>query len=130
MKTFFLSALLTCFFPGIINAQIEQGTIFLGANAGLNYSSQDFDVIDDNLNVLEIDLNVGSFIADNFLLRVSFGYFASGFGELDGSSVTLGAFGRYYFNTPVFLGLGYESVNPDGGDALGRIPFRIGYAAF
>ena len=129
MKTIFLIAFVSCLFPGVTKAQIDKGTIYAGVTTNLNYTSTDFD-LDDNLNSLNINLNGGYFLASNFLAGGTFGYSASGFGDLDNTATTLGIFLRNYLNGAVFFGLGYESFNPDEGSTLERIPVEAGYAAF
>ena len=130
MKKLFLTSFTVFLFLGTAVAQIDQGTIYVGGSANVNYRSEDIDVIDDNANFLNIGVAGGYFVGDDFLLGASFGYNGIGLGGIDDSQTSLGAFFRYYFSTPVFVGLGYDRVDPIAGDNQSFIPLEVGYAAF
>ena len=115
-------------------AQIEEGTVYLGASSNLSFSSTSIDGYSDNYNNFNLGFQGGYFVAENLALGALINFQKQTLGDQDASTTTLGLFGRYYINGAFFLGAGYASANSKSngfsGDAVGSIPLEAGYAAF
>jgi hypothetical protein len=107
-------------------AQIEKGTILVGASSNLSFISEK---PKDGDGVSTIDLNVkgGYFIIDNLALGLNIGY--NKFSEADDATTIFGLFGRYYINGKIFVGAGFNSAK-QGDLSITQIPLELGYAAF
>lgn len=116
-----------------VSAQIEKGTTLITGQSNLNFTSAEGDG-DDSEDVFNVELGVGYFVAENFVLGPVLSYAKQG----DASVTGIGVFGRYYVNGKVFFGAGYTSTRikfeVDGfGDVKSTsnlVPLEIGYAAF
>ena len=111
-------------------AQIQKGTFLVGASSNFGYSSTSYEDSDDNLNVFSLNLKGGYFVIDDLTFGLSFGYTKYSAGDIDASSTSVGLFGRYYVNGKFFAGMGYNSSKVEDADAINRVPFEVGYAAF
>lgn len=108
------------------SAQINKGTVLVGASSNLNLTSTDPDG-GESSSVFALDVSAGYFVIDNLALGLNLGYEKNS--ELDDAAIIIGAFGRYYINGKVFAGAGVSTVK--FGDASSTvIPLEIGYAAF
>lgn len=109
------------------SAQIEQGTILVGASSSAGFTSYNEDAGD--YSEFNINLKGGYFVIDNLALGLNLGY-----QKVDEeSATTFGLFGRYYVNGKIFAGLGFNSTKVDFGDfdfSVTTIPVEVGYAAF
>ncbi|HEX5172209.1 MAG TPA: hypothetical protein VFW11_23695 [Cyclobacteriaceae bacterium] len=110
-------------------AQINQGTFLVGASSNLGFSSTSTEG-SDNVNVFLLDLKGGYFVMDNLAVGLSLGYTKYSAGDFDGSSTTIGLFGRYYIHGKIFAGLGFSSTDSNNSDSYNSVPFEFGYAAF
>lgn len=112
------------------SAQIEQGTILVGASSNFGFSSTSVDGIDDNATSFNIDLRGGYFVIDNLAVGLTLGYEKFKWGDLEADQTSFGLFGRYYFQGKIFAGAGFQSVKSGDADAETFIPLEVGYAAF
>lgn len=123
MKKLFIIAFVLI--SGIASAQINQGTVLVGASSNLNFSSIKFDG-NDRFSVFDLDAKVGYFVIDNLAVGFDLGYQKID----DFSSSNFGIFGRYYYQGKIFGGVGLSiSKFEDQGNQT-TIPFEVGYAAF
>jgi hypothetical protein len=114
------------------SAQIEKGTVLVGASSNLGFNSFKPDG-GDSQSTFSLDVSAGYFFVDNFTAGLNLSLTTS-----DGYSATgIGVFGRYYINGKIFLGAGYnamsqkiESTPEDIKSNYGVIPLEAGYAAF
>lgn len=130
MKKTLTTLMFVILFAGVSVAQIEKGTVLVGASSNLGYSSASNENSDDNVNLFILDLKAGYFLIDNLAAGLSFGYTKYSGDNLDGSSTAFGLFGRYYVNGKFFLGLGYNSTKVEDAEAVKSVPLEAGYAAF
>lgn len=120
-------AVLTVF---VASAQIEKGTILVGASSNLGFSSTSIDGLDDKLSTFNLDVRGGYFIIDNLALGLTLGFDKTKFGDSDEKTTSFGLFGRYYINGKIFAGAGFQSITIGDADAETAIPLEVGYAAF
>lgn len=112
------------------SAQIQKGTILVGAKSDLSFSSTSYDGIDDKETQFDLSVGAGYFLIDNLALGLNLGYSSYKFGDVDRSVTSFGLFGRYYIQGKIFAGAGFASIKPEGGDSSTIIPLEVGYAAF
>lgn len=135
MKKIFLTAFaaLTVF---AASAQIEQGTILVGASSNAGFTSFNEDAGD--YSQFNLDVKGGYFIMDNLAIGLNLGFSSVDFGDSGKETDTgFGLFGRYYFNGKIFGGVGFNSVKVkfesdsfDSESTVSVIPIEVGYAAF
>jgi hypothetical protein len=129
-KLFVLAAF--CLTAMGVTAQIEKGTVLVGASSNLGFTSVKPDG-GDSESAFSLDIKAGYFFVDNFTAGLNLSLATT-----DGFSQTgIGVFGRYYINGKIFLGAGYnaiaqkyESTPDDIKVNYGMIPLEAGYAAF
>ena len=108
-----------------VSAQINQGTLFVGASSSAGVQS--IKVGSSSQTLTSLNAKIGYFIAENFVLGLNFTY--AEFGSIN--QTTFGAFGRYYIKGKYFLGVGYLSQSSGGTSTnIGAVPIEAGYAAF
>lgn len=112
------------------SAQIEQGTILVGASSNAGFSSTSIDGVDDNSTSFNIGLKGGYFVIDNLAVGLTFEYQKEKFGDSEFDATGFGLFGRYYVNGKIFAGAGFQSIKFGDADAETFIPLEVGYAAF
>jgi hypothetical protein len=112
------------------SAQIEKGTVFVGASSSFGVNSYNPSGNGDNTTSVNLNLKAGYFVIENLTVGLNFGYDHSSTGDNSSSSTKFGIFGRYYFMGKVFAGLGVNSVSNSPGDSSAEIPIEVGYAAF
>lgn len=106
-------------------AQINKGSVLVGASSNLNFRSVKFDN-SDRFSVFELGVKGGYFVIDNLTVGLDLGY-----QKIDNTSITnFGIFGRYYFQGKIFGGAGLSFLKFEDQDSQTSIPFEIGYAAF
>jgi len=106
-------------------AQIERGTILVGASSNIGYNNLSPDN-SSGYTILNVDLKAGYFVISNLTAGLNLGY-----SKIDDASITsIGAFARYYIAGKFFAGAGFTSITPDGGDSTTEIPIELGFAAF
>ncbi len=123
-------AVIVFLFANAAFAQIQKGAFLVGASSNFGYSSTSYENSDDNVNLFSLNLKGGYFVIDDLTFGLSFGYNKFSVGDNDASTTSVGFFGRYYVNGKFFAGMGYNSSKAEGADAINRVPFEIGYAAF
>lgn len=110
---------------GTASAQINKGSILVGASSNLNFSSVKFDG-SDRFSIFDLGAKVGYFAIDNLAVGLDLGY-----QKIDDiSNTNFGIFGRYYYMGKFFGGAGFRITKFEGQDSQTTIPFEIGYAAF
>jgi outer membrane protein len=113
-------------------AQVEKGTILVGASSNAGFTSFKQKDADESTSQFNINAKVGYFVIDNLALGLNLGY--TSVKDL-GSSTAIGAFGRYYVNGKIIIGAGFNS-NKEKDDvsdtdfSYTTIPLEVGYAAF
>ena len=121
------------------SAQINKGTILLGASSALGYNSYHYKNSSSNSSIFNINTKVGYFVADNFTIGANLGYLnSSQSGGSSASYTEIGAFIRYYFPKNVFFGVGINSVtSSSSAGSFGSssntntaFPVELGFAAF
>ena len=117
-------------------SQIEKGTFMTGASSSLSYNNYSFKGTTTNLNIFNLNFKGGYFVADNFALGLNINYINLNQSTTN-STTSLGIFVRYYFHTPVFVGVGVSSVTnsftgfgSSNSSTSTVLPFELGYAAF
>jgi len=131
MKKFILAAIAMVSVASVY-AQIEQGTVLVGASSNAGYNS--FKPKDgDSQSTFSIEVKGGYFVAENVVLGLNLGYAS----EEDASATAVGVFGRYYIDGKFFLGAGVNSMTTKYDDddfdfetTVSTVPLEIGYAAF
>jgi hypothetical protein len=117
--------LVACLIVGSASAQIEKGTVLVGASSNLSFTSISPDG-GDNYSVFDLSLKGGYFFMDNLTAGLNLGY-----QKIDDFSLTtFGLFGRYYYQGKFFGGVGFNVISYEGSDSQTSIPFEVGYAAF
>jgi outer membrane protein len=106
-------------------AQIEQGTILVGASSNGGFNSYNEDAGD--FSEFNLDVKGGYFVIENLALGLNIGFEKNS--EADDASTSLGLFGRYYVNGKIFGGVGFTSAK-SGDFSASVIPIEVGYAAF
>lgn len=110
---------------GSASAQINKGSVLVGASSNLNFSSVKFDG-QDRFSLFDLGVKTGYFVVDNLAVGLDFGY-----QKIDDLSITnFGIFGRYYYQGKIFGGAGFNVLKYEDQDSQTSIPFEIGYAAF
>jgi outer membrane protein len=110
---------------GSASAQINKGSVLVGASSNLNFSSVKFDGFERFSN-FDLDVKVGYFVIDNLTVGLDLGY-----QKLDDFTVSsFGLFSRYYYQGKIFGGVGFNFLKYEDQDSETSIPFEIGYAAF
>lgn len=130
MKKIHLTISILMLFAATSYAQIQKGSVLVGASSNLGFSSTSYDGADDNFNVFTLDVKAGYFVIDNLAVGLNFGYNKFSQGDSDASTTLFGLFGRYYVNGKIFVGAGYSSLKLEDSDASNSLPFEVGYAAF
>lgn len=120
LLTFFAAALALS-----ASAQIEKGTILVGASSAGGFESYDEDAGD--FSQFGLGVKGGYFLADNFVLGLNLGFGKNS--EVDDSEFGFGPFARYYFNGKIFVGAGVD-IYKFGDYSETNIPLEVGYAAF
>lgn len=125
MKKNILTAIFSCSIIVASFAQIESGTILVGASSNIGYNNLSPDN-SSGYTVLNIDLKAGYFVINNLTAGLNIGY-----SKIDDSALTsLGVFARYYVAGKFFAGAGFTSIKPDEGDSTTEIPIELGFAGF
>jgi hypothetical protein len=120
-----LFILLAVFAAGAASAQINKGSVLVGASSNMNFTSISPDN-GDNYSIFDLSLKGGYFFIDNFTVGLNLGY-----QKLDDFTIsTFGLFGRYYYQGKFFGGVGFSVIDYENQDSQTSIPFEIGYAAF
>jgi hypothetical protein len=130
MKKIILTMSILMLFAAASYAQIQKGSVLVGASSNLGFSSISYDDGDDNFKVFILDLKAGYFVIDNLAVGLNFGYSKYSFGDTDASTTLFGLFGRYYVNGKIFVGAGYSSSKLEDSDASNSLPLEAGYEAF
>ena len=137
MKKIFLSVAAFVLISAGAFAQIEQGTILVGASSNLSFISQSFDGVDDKWNNFNLDVMGGYFVIENLAVGLNLGFDNTTFGDSKSTVTGFGLFGRYYVNGKIFIGAGFNSNKQKDDDGLSEsefsfttIPLEVGYAAF
>jgi hypothetical protein len=117
--------LVACLIVGSASAQIEKGSVLVGASSNLSFSSISPDG-GDSYSIFDLNLKGGYFFIDNLTAGLNLGYQKID----DFSYTTFGIFGRYYYQGKFFGGVGFNIIKPENQDSQTSIPFEIGYAAF
>jgi hypothetical protein len=120
-----LIILFVIFIAGSASAQINKGTVLVGASSNLNFSSVKFDG-QDRFGIFELSVKGGYFVIENLAVGLDLGYQKID----DFSSTNFGIFGRYYYRGKFFGGTGLSFFKFEDQDSQSSIPFEIGYAAF
>jgi hypothetical protein len=122
-KLFFI--LLAVFAAGSASAQINKGSVLVGASSNMNFTSISPDN-GDNYSIFDLSLKGGYFFMDNVTVGLNLGY-----QKLDDFTIsTFGLFGRYYYKGKFFGGTGFNVIKYENQDSQTSIPFELGYAAF
>jgi hypothetical protein len=124
--------ILLTLFAGVFaaDAQINQGTILVGASSNLAFASESPDG-GDSFSRFNINGKAGYFFVENLAGGVRLGY-----DKLDEQSeFTFGIFGRYYINGNIITGLGISTNSFDPGGSSDNFSYtginlEGGYAAF
>ena len=120
-----LSTFLVALSIHAVSAQINQGTLFVGAASSAG--AQSIKVGNSSQTLISLNAKIGYFVAENLVLGPNFTYVE--FGSIN--QTTIGAFGRYYITGKYFLGVGYLSQFSGGSSSnIGYVPIEAGYAAF
>lgn len=129
MKKLLLTAFVA--FVGIVsaNAQIEQGTILVGASSNVGFTSVSPDG-GDSYSQFDLNARAGYFFIENVVGGLILDY-----NKVDEFSQTgFGLFGRYYINGAIILGANFTTNKRDfgsSGDAsYTGLGLEGGYAAF
>jgi hypothetical protein len=112
----------------VTNAQINQGTILVGASSSLGFMSVSPDG-GDSYSSFDLDGKAGYFFIDNLAAGVGLNFNK----QDEYSSLGFGVFGRYYINGAIITGLGIGATKVDYGSVDGSyttIALEGGYAAF
>jgi hypothetical protein len=117
--------LVACLIVGSASAQINKGSVLVGASSNLSFSSISPDV-GDNYSIFDLSLKGGYFFMDNLTAGINLGYQKVD----DFSLTTFGLFGRYYYQGKFFGGVGFNVITYEDQDSQTVIPFEVGYAAF
>ena len=125
MKKIYITLIVLCSSCAISFAQIEKGIWLVGASSNLGISSQSIPN-SPGYTIATVNVKAGYFLINNLVLGIN-----ARFSKIDDSStLSLGAFGRYYIAGKFFLGGGISSIKPNTGDSVIEIPLEVGYAAF
>ena len=125
MRKLLVTTVFACIIMTSTSAQIEKGTILIGASSNFGYNNLSPDN-SSGYTILNVDLKAGYFVINNLTAGLNIGY-----SRIDDEFVTsIGAFTRYYIAGKFFLGAGYTSIKPSGSDASTEIPIELGFAAF
>jgi hypothetical protein len=120
-----LIILFVIFIAGSASAQINKGTVLVGASSNLSFNSVKPDG-GDSYSIFDLGLKGGYFVADNVTVGLNLGY-----QKLDDFTFsTFGLFGRYYYQGKFFGGAGFNVIKYENQDSQTSIPFEVGYAAF
>lgn len=110
------------------NAQINQGTILVGAASNFGFSNVSPDG-GDSYSVFDLHGKAGYFFIDNLAAGIDLDY-----GKQDEESqFGFGVFGRYYLNNVIILGASLGTYKEDYGDSDASatvLGIEGGYAAF
>ncbi len=120
-----LFILLAVFAAGATSAQINKGSVLVGASSNMNFTSISPDN-GDNYSIFDLSLKGGYFFMDNVTVGLNLGY--QKYSDLTVS--TFGLFGRYYYKGKFFGGTGFNVITYENQDSQTSIPFEVGYAAF
>ncbi|MFM7851627.1 MAG: hypothetical protein ACKO96_06820 [Flammeovirgaceae bacterium] len=109
----------------VVNAQIEQSTIFVGTTSNLSL----LDVRtgpNSSTTYFNISVQGGYFLVDNLMIGLDLSATSS-----HGTSVQVGAFTRYYPQGKFFLGAGFSTTSfSTGNNNLNQMGLEGGYVAF
>lgn len=129
-KTVFLSTLILGLLLAFSSqAQIEQGTVYVGVTSNLSFMSTNVDGSDDNFSQFNGQFSAGYFFMENVMIGGQLGYYSYKFGDTEGNTFSFGAFARYYIQN-FFLGAGFFSDKNKDVDAVNNLTFEGGYAYF
>ena len=114
----------------LAQAQIEPGTIYIGATSHISYSSITVDGTNESSSDFTLHGKGSCFLVENLALGLYGGFSSTKFQGEKIESTMIGPFARYYVNGRIITGVGYLSSKTGDFEAQGSVHFELGYAAF